>query len=380
MTAVSRASAILPAQTDPPRRLALAWTDLAAVARNWALISAAAGPAEAAAVVKADGYGCGAPEVTQTLYAAGCRTFFTATLGEAAPLKRLAPEARFYALNGPSAEDAGLYGPAGVCPVLNSLSQIGAWTGAGCPMPAALHIDTGMNRLGLPPDQAGLAAAALSGEPVELVLSHLACASAPQDPINAAQAALFARVSRSTFPAAKASLAATAGMACGADFRFDMVRPGVGLYGDNGLDVGDGRAMGASLLEAALWVTAPILQVRDLDPGDTIGYGATYHAASPRRVATLAIGYADGYARAGSGRGFGVLEGVRCPILGRVSMDLISIDVTDAGASAREGATVQLLGPDAPLHEVAAALQTLPYEVLTSLGPKLRRAKAGVGA
>lgn len=380
MTAGSRASAILPDQTDIPPRLAHAHTDLGAIVRNWNLISAAAGAAKAAAVVKADAYGCGARDVTGALYAAGCRTFFTAALGEAAALKRAAPEARIYVLNGPNPDDAGMYRAIGVSPVLNSLSQIGVWTGAGCPMPAAVHIDTGMNRLGLPPDQAGLAAAALAGEPVDLVLSHLANASAPHDPLNKAQAELFARVSRSCFPHAKASLAATAGLACGTDFQFDLVRPGVGLYGDNGLDEGDGRAMGAGQLEAALTVTAPILQIRDIPVGEAVGYGSIYRAASHRRAATLAIGYADGYLRAGSGRGFGVLDGVQCPILGRVSMDLISIDVTDAGAAAREGAQVQLLGPEARLRAVASALQTLPYEVLTNLGPKLRRASPGVRA
>jgi alanine racemase len=358
--------------------MARARIDLAALARNWQTIANECGGAKrTAAVVKADGYGCGAKAAVITLYAHGCRTFFTAALGEAVALKQLAPDARFYALNGPTAADAGLYARHSISPTLNSLSQIGLWAGTGADLPVALHIDTGMSRLGLPVDQAQLAAAALTGEKVDLVMSHLANASDPFDAMNMRQRDLFKRVAQSSFPTAKLSLAATAGAAGGQFHEFDLVRPGLGLYGDNGLDDGDGRAFGAGRLSPVMRVEAPVLQVRDVHLGETVGYGATYKAPGTRRIATIAIGYADGYLRSSVGRGFGVLDGVRCPIIGRISMDLITLDVTDAGLKAREGVMVELLGPYAPLKQVAEAMQTAPYEVLTSLGAHLPRAYTG---
>jgi alanine racemase len=353
----------------PPRRRARACVDLAAIATNWRRIAKAAGSAETAGVVKADAYGCGAEAAARALGAAGCRTFFTATLGEALQVRAALPDASIYVLNGPRKEDVADFLSARIAPVLNSLSQIGLWTGAGAPFPAALHIDTGMNRLGLPLDQIGLAAAALHGELLAFVMSHLACASEPAHPHNEMQARRFHDASLS-FQHARRSLASTAGIFGRPDLAYDLVRPGLGLYGHNALDEG------GPALAPAMSVLAPVLQTRTIEAGETVGYGATFTAMRKTRLATIALGYADGYLRAASSRGYGVLNGVRCPIAGRVSMDLITLDITDAGP-VEDGAWVEMLGPHVPLMEIAEAMATAPYEVLTNLGARLERTYTG---
>lgn len=353
--------------SDQPRRLARLTVDLAALCANWRTFADLAGDGEAAAVVKADGYGVGAHEAARALAIEGARTFFVASLGEALALRESLGDAHaIYVLNGPTRDDVGAFAPARLFPVLNSLDQIRIWKTAGAEVAAALHVDTGMNRLGLPMTDVGAAQETLARTDVPLILSHLACASDTAHPMNALQRTRFLEAA-ALFPGARKSLAATAGAFCGADFRFGLLRPGIGLYGDNGLDVA------TPALQTVVTLDAPILQLRDIPAGASVGYGASFVAPAPMRTATIALGYADGYLRAASGRGYGVLAGARCPILGRVSMDLITLDVTAAGGAAEIGARVEMLGPNVPLRDVAHAAGAATYDVLTSLSGVSRR-------
>lgn len=269
-----------------------------------------------------------------------------------------------FVLNGP-AGDIDITQAGKLTPVLNSLAQIKAWDARG---PAALHIDTGMNRLGLGPEELPHAMSALKDTSLALVMSHLACSSDLKHPFNATQLRRFVDAA-SLFPKAPRSLAATAGALIGADYHFDLIRIGVGLYGSGALDDDNPKLASAATIEA------PILQVRDVEAGETFGYGATFTAAQKMRTATVALGYADGYLRSLSGRGYGVLGGAKRPILGRVSMDLIIIDVTGC-AEAVPGAMVEFLGPNAPLDDVAQLAGTAPYEVLTTFAGAVRKTGA----
>jgi alanine racemase len=236
-------------------------------------------------------------------------------------------------------------------------------------------VDTGINRLGLRVDEVDALLAApdrMQGLEVGLVMSHLACADEPERPMNAAQAAAFRRVGH-LFPHARKSLANSGGIFLGEEFRFQVVRPGISLYGGGPLGRSDARIRQVAKLEAA------ILQVRTVRPGESVGYGATWTATRPTRLALLAAGYADGVLRSLGGRGYGWLEGRACPFLGRVSMDMIAVDVSDIEA-ARPGAYVELLGPNVPVDDVAAAAGTIAYEVLTRIAPRVRRRYLGEAA
>ncbi len=317
--------------------------------------------ADCASVLKADAYGLGAAPAARALAEAGCRIFFTATLGEALEIRAvLGAGPTIYVLNGPQAEDAPLFRDASLTPVINTLAQANLWDG-----PCALHVDTGMNRLGLPMPEMGEAASRLAH--VELVMSHLACGFDPAHPMNARQRSRFLAAAAHV-PDAKKSLAATAGAQLGADFQFDLTRIGVGLYGSP--DQENGVA-----LAAAARVEAPVLQVRDVAAGETFGYAASFTAPNPMRTATVAIGYADGFLRSLAPRGYGVLRGAKRPLLGRVSMDLVILDVTGC-PDARAGDYVQFLGPDAPVDEIGRLAGTSGYEILTTLAGTVRRAGA----
>ncbi len=345
------------AAASPPRRLARAHIDVGAIVDNWRTYARLAPGAECAAVVKADGYGCGADAAARALAGAGVRTFFTATCGEALGVRQaLGPGPRIFVFNGPQADDVRHFADAGLTPILNSLAQITLWGGRG---EAGVHLDTGMNRLGLGAEDWGAAAGALAGAQLGLVMSHLACASTPADPMNAVQRERFTLAAQGFGPAPR-SLAASAGTALGAPYHFDMIRPGVGLYGHSGLDEG-----GIDLAVAAS-VTAPILQVRTVAANERFGYGGTAGAPAPMRVATTAIGYADGYLRSLGGRGYGVVAGARLPILGRVSMDLVILDASNAPEAA-PGVMVEFLGAQVRLDDIAARAGTAAYEVLTTL-------------
>lgn len=363
--------------------------DLGAIASNWRALDAMSGAAVATgAAVKADGYGLGADVVARTLAQAGCETFFVATAVEAAALRdtlsgenlggeKLGGDTRrgdftIYVLNG-ATEGLEAMAWAKARPVLNARSDVEAALAfarrSGAPLPCALQIETGMNRLGMSPTEiAWLAETDLSPLKVELVMSHLACADDPEHGLNAEQkarfdAALPALLAR--FPEALTSLSATGGILLGRGYHYQMTRPGIGLYG------------ASPFLDAQPVVTleAPILRVWEIEAGETSGYGASFTAELPTRLATIPVGYADGVPRTLSSKGEARIGDVRVPFAGRVSMDLIVLDVTDAPAAVA-GATVVLLDQAFTPDQMATKAGTIGYEILTSLGDRyIRRYK-----
>ena len=341
--------------------------DLGALTRNWAFFANKAHGAHCAAVIKANAYGLGMEPVAQALSEAGCHTFFVAHGFEGHQARQiLGPKAHIYVLNGPGPNEAEKYLEAGLIPVLNSLEHIAWWQACGQGRPAAVHLDTGMNRLGLSEDDLEQAIEPLKSIHIALVMSHLACASDPEHPKNEMQRKAFLAMAAQV-PEAPLSLAATGGTLLGEGYCLDLVRPGIGLYGGSPFD------MHSVALEPVVTLEAPILQVRSVGPGDTIGYGATWQADRRRTIATIALGYADGFLRSGSNKGFAIVAGAVCPIVGRVSMDLISLDVTAAGSTAKVGTMAQFLGRAAPLDAQAQALDTISYEILTRLGDRFER-------
>ncbi len=328
-----------------------------------------ADPALCAAVVKANGYGLGAVPVARALAAGGCRMFFVATLDEGIGLRQAIGEGSEIAvLNGPFARTAAEFLAHGLIPVLNHPGQIEEWTGQGTGHPAILHVDTGMARLGL---TAREFAALIDNPPPPIpwraVISHLACADDPGHPLNESQRARFTAAA-ARLPGIAASLSASSGIFLGPAYRFDLVRAGAALYGVNPVP---GRP---NPLRQIVRLTAKILQIREIDSGESVGYGAAHVMAGPGLVATVAVGYADGWLRSLSRRGCGYVGGVRVPLLGRVSMDLATFDVSAVDpAQARPGATVELLGPHYGVDDAAADAGTIGYEILTALGARHHR-------
>jgi alanine racemase len=383
---VSRAAAFEPAAgagRDPAAisaaARALLTVDLAGIKANWRWLSAVAHGAECAGVVKADAYGLGIERVVAALWEAGCRTFFVATLVEGARLKAVLPQATAYVLDGLMPATAPAYPDRDLRPVLGSRAEIEEWAAycrsTGAKLPAAVQIDTGMNRLGLPASEVH----ALAAEPsplgdftLALVMSHLACADTVGSPMSARQKAKFDAL-RALLPPAPASLANSAGTLLGADYRYDLVRPGIALYGGRAVE---GRPNPAAKV---VRVEARILQVREISAGEVVGYGATFTATRPSRIATIATGYADGFLRSISGP-IGRppppahIAGYPAPIVGRVSMDLVTLDVTDIPpALARRGAWAELIGRHVQVDDLADSSGTIGYEVLTRLGPRFQR-------
>ena len=351
--------------------------DLDALASNHAVLKVAAGGAEVAPAVKADGYGLGAALVASRLWDEGARSFYVARLSEGLALRRALGDraATIYLLDGVTPGSGPAIEAADLTPVLNSLPQVEAWNSQarGRVLDAGLHIDTGMNRLGLRPEEAAVLTGAmdrLKHLNIGLVISHLACASEPDHPLNAQQLARFTQAA-ALFPDARRSLANSGGIFLGDDYRFDQVRPGISLYGGGPRDAPDARIKAVATLEA------PILQVRVVPRGESIGYGAAFTAQDTTRVAILAAGYADGVPRAAHPRGAAWFDGALRPMLGRVSMDLIAVDITDCDA-ARPGAMMQILGPDRPVDDAAAAAGTTAYELLTRIAPRARRVVKGL--
>lgn len=381
------------ADVDP--RLAGGWLtiDLDAIAFNYRLMAELAAPAEAAGVVKANAYGLGVEQVAPALWAAGCRRFFVALPHEGVSLRAILPEADIFVLSGPiSPEAAPAFDEANLFPVLNSPTDLSTWEGFGwdgeVPRPCAVHLDTGMNRLGLSPAQA-LAFAQenqLTRALTPLVLmSHLACADEPDHPLNAEQKRAFMAVG-SAFPGIMASLANSAGIVLGGDYLCDLVRPGIALYGAWPVETLE------SPLRTVVTAEARILQVRSARAGESVSYGATTRLERDTLIAVASAGYADGHHRAQSGAGVplrkdgadggtGFVDGRRVPILGRVTMDLTMFDVTELGPDALgPGDHIELFGPNLPIEEAAAAAGTIPYELLTSLGRRYNRRYVGAQA
>ena len=350
--------------------------DLDALAHNYRVLAAEADGAAVAPVVKADGYGLGAVAVARRLWAEGARSFFTARLTEAEALREgLGAErpAAIHVLDGLTAGSGPRLVRAGLTPVLSSLPQVGAATAfaraLGRPLCVGLHVDTGMNRQGVTPQEAAALAQSsdrLRGLDLDLVMSHLGAGPDPADPHNARQLERFA-TARALFPEARASLAASAGTFLGPDYRFDLVRPGVSLYGGGPQERPDPR------LRAVARLTAPILDLRTVRPGERLGYGASVVLERTTRVAVVGAGYADGVIRAARG-GYAWFAGARRRLL-IVNMDLLAIDLGDA--EAQIGEPVELLGDNAPLDDLAAAAGTVAHEVLVRLGRRGERVYLG---
>lgn len=339
--------------------------DLDALAANFRRLAAEAG-VEVAPVVKADAYGQGAGPVARRLWAEGARRFFVARVGEGRALRRalgVQRPAEIYVLDGAAPGRAGLFAGGELRPVLNSPEQVAAWRAAGGG-PCAVHIDTGMNRLGLRPEEAAQAA---DLNPA-VVLSHLACADVPDSPMNRRQRDVFAAAA-AAFPGAAKCLANSGGVFLGRDYAFDLVRPGVSLYGGGPLGRPDPR------LKPVVTLEATVLQVREAPAGETVGYGAAHDLTRPTRIAVVGAGYADGVPRSTSPRGQVWLAGRRRPIIGRISMDSLTVDAGDAAV--RAGDRVELFGPRLPVDEAAAAAGTIAYELLTSVGGRVERRYLG---
>lgn len=346
---------------------------LGAVNANYRTCRRLAGPAAVAGVVKADAYGMGMVPVARSLAAAGCDTFFVARLEEGVALRPAVPEARIFVLDGAPPDAVPALISHRLTPVLNSLAEIASWSAAADQMrgdlDAAIHFDTGMNRLGLPASELGRLAqehnSRLGGIRTVLLMSHLACAGEPDARMNRIQLDRF-RTALAMLPAAPASLASSGGVMLGKDYAFDMVRPGIGLYG------GNPRIFEPNPFATAAVLTAKILQLRRIEPGEGVGYGMTFRPTRPTMIATAALGYTDGLMRALSNRGAGAIGGVKAPVAGRVSMDLITLDVTDVPA-ARVGADVEFIGDTIALEEIAEAAGTASYEILTALSRRVPR-------
>jgi len=358
--------------------------DLDAIAANWRALAERAAPARCAAVVKADGYGLGAREVARRLRPEGCEWFFAAHLEEAIALKPVVPDATVIALNGLLAGSEAATIEHDIVPTLNDLGQIALWAQPartrGRRLPAIIHIDTGMNRLGLGAQELERLAGdhnLLHGIDVVLWLSHFACADIKDHPLNALQQARFAAALK-RLPSAPASLANSSGIFLGPATHYDLVRPGAALYGINPTPWTDNPVRGVAQL------TAKIVQIHGVDPGIGVGYGAEWKAARPSRIATVAVGYADGYLRSLQNRAVVAFGGARLPVIGRISMDLITVDLTDAPAAIAAaivaGAEVELLGDAISIDELGERAGTIGYEILTQLGHRYRRRYQGAVA
>ncbi len=346
--------------------------NLGAIARNYQKLCALAAGTRVMATVKADAYGLGIEQVGPALVRAGCETFFVALVAEGARLRRILDDnglsADIYVLNGFQTGSEAAFAAASLFPVLNSLEQVNAWRALGAPLPAALHIDTGMNRLGLSPQDAeAIDPAAVSGLNLSLVMSHLACADDPADPKNEHQRNLFETLSK-PFQGIPKSLCNSAGVLLGDAYHFDVIRPGLALYG------GAPSRSKSEEFEPVVTLSSKILQVRQIDKEQTVGYGATHRAAGPARIATLGIGYADGYRWGLGGKARGFLGETGVPVVGRISMDLTSVDVSHVPqGAAQPGDVVTLLDHRITINDAAAVAGTIPYEILTGLGARLER-------
>jgi len=351
--------------------------DLDALADNYAVLRAEAAGAEVAPVLKSDGYGLGAGPLARRLWAEGARSFFVARLAEGEALREaLTPQrpATIYVLDGMTQGAGPRLDDAGLTPVLWNLSQIAEATAhaarAGRPWPVALNIDTGMNRQGLTPNEARALAQSidrLRGLDIGLVMSHLGSAAEPENPRNARQLVDFLEV-RARFPSARASLAASAGIFLDEEYRFDLVRPGVSLFGGGPREQPDAR------LRAVATLTAPILDIRSLNAGDLVGYGDSVRLPGSTRAGVVAAGYTDGIIRAAKAGGAVWFAGAPRPIL-TVNMDLTVIDLGDAPAAI--GDVVEILGPNAQLDELAAAGGTVAHEILVRLSRRAERIYLG---
>jgi alanine racemase len=347
--------------------------DLDAVVANWRILRDTHGAGrDTAGVLKADGYGLGAIAIARRLHAAGCRHFFTAHLMEAVELRPVVPDAMLCVLHGLGPGEAETFIEHGLAPALGTLGEVQAWNAAartaGQRLPALLHIDTGMNRTGLSPSELDRLTAdptMMEGLDLLYVMTHLVAADSPAAPINGLQARAFAGVA-SRFPGVRRSFANSSGIFLGEDFASDLARPGAALYGINPTT---GRP---NPMRPVAQLRARIMQLRDVAVGEGVGYDHQWVSPRPSRIATLPIGYADGYHRVLGNQADVALGGRLCPVVGRISMDLITVDVTDCPEAAI-GDWCEVIGPSVPVDTLAALAGTNAYEILTSLGRRFHR-------
>ena len=342
--------------------------DLGALCANYAMLREAAPGVALAPAVKCDAYGLGAGPVSRALREREkADAFFVVYAEEGAALRAALGEGatRIYCFAGPSDETMPLFESAKLTPVVNSLEQAQAWAARHAGAEAALHVDTGMNRLGAPASSLAQIAS-VEGLNVSLLLSHLACASEPAHAKNTEQRARFMTAAQH-FPGARLSLGASGGALMGKDYHFDLIRPGIALYGGSPFATDDAR------IRTVAAFRAPVIQVRRLAPGETVGYDAIFTAARPTLIATVAAGYGDGYPRAGAGSGFAAVNGARAPVVGKVSMDFITLDVTELNNPAKPGDMVEFFGPSVRLFEAASAAGRIAYDFLTGLGGRTDR-------
>jgi alanine racemase len=356
--------------------------DLDAIVANWRKLEKTAVPAECGAVIKADAYGCGVERVARALEGAGCKTFFVATLDEARTAREALPSAELYVLDGFFQNCGDAFARLNCRPVIGDLNELAEWDvfcrRSGWSGGAAIHIDTGMNRLGLTLVEAnGIVPRINAGDHgITLVMSHLACAESLNHPLNAKQVATFREIA-SLYSGVPASLSNSSGIYLGPQFQFDMVRPGAALYGVNPTPEADNP------MQSVVDLKARIVQLRNVERGDSVGYGGTWTARRPTKLAIVSAGYADGYFRAASAndgtRGAEVVvAGKRCPVAGRISMDLMAIDITDLpDKTARRGHMATLIGEGITVDELAHHFGTIGYEVLASLGKRYARIYKG---
>lgn len=372
---MARAKRLSPADPVPttPETGGTLTVDLAAIEANWRSLVHRLLTVECAAVVKANAYGLGLQQVTTKLAQAGCKTFFVADLAEARAVRSRARDATIYVLDGFTPDWGEGLIDINARPVINSTTELAewdafvsahAWQGG-----AALQVDTGMHRLGITPDEAAALAPRCQTENhgIAVLLSHLACAELADHPLNAKQIQLF-RELHMLYAGVPASLVNSSGIYLSDSAHFDLARPGAALYGVNPTP---GRP---NPMKSVVELTGRILQLRNVASGETVGYDATWTARRSSRIAIVALGYADGLLRAGSGTderpgGAAIVAGKRCPIVGRISMDLLCIDVTDlADGAVHRGDRATLIGADITVDEVAASAGTIGYEILTRLG------------
>lgn len=369
----------LPADADATRRAgAILTIDLGAIAANWRGLrdagQADGRPVDCAAVLKADAYGTGASVVGPRLAAEGCRQFFVAHIDEGIALRRVVPGHPIYVLNGLLAGTESDFVEHGLTPVLNHLAQLNAWRATAQrfnrPLDAVIHLDTGMHRLGFAAEDAQVLInerGRLRGLRLALIMSHLVASEEPSNTINSEQLSRFRSFVRA-MPGAPTSLANSSGIFLGPDFHFDLLRPGAALYGINPLPGRSNPMLGVISLHAR------ILQTRRIDAFQTVGYGGAWRSARPSRIATIALGYADGYFRVLINRAHVNLAGHKVPVIGRISMDLVTIDVTDVPeVLCHPGVEVEILGPNLSADDLAEHARTNAYEIMTSLGQRYHR-------
>lgn len=345
--------------------------DLDAITKNYRFLSKLLKKKTiCSAIIKANAYGLGIPSIVKRLHQEGCQHFFVAQMNEGIEAKIYAPNAFVYVLNGIRKEDTALYQQHQLIPVLNSIDQILIWNQfaekQNIFLPAILHFDTGINRTGLSPKEIyNLALNHLSHIEVHFLMSHLACAYQPDHPMNRQQLSLFQELCHN-FPSLRRCFANSGGIFLGHDFHFDMVRPGLALYG---LGLGEN-----SFLKPCVHLFGQIIQIETINIGDSVGYDATYVASKETRVATIGLGYADGYPRNLSHKGYVYLNGYTAPIIGRISMDLITVDVTEIPLHlCYIGGWVEFFGNNISLDRIAHEAQTISWEMLTKLGHRSDR-------